>query len=74
MEVLHIRDYIHENDMGEVYECCLYGVFFFLYDYPFINAILRVGKERKKEKKRKVNVIICRCLWKEEIVVLIILS
>ena len=34
------------NSRGDLYESCLYGVFFFVYDYPFINAILRVLIER----------------------------
>ena len=28
---------------GEVYECFLYATFFYVYDYPYINAMMRVG-------------------------------
>ena len=33
----------HSVCRGEVFECCLYALFFYIYDYPFINAMMRVG-------------------------------
>ncbi|KAK8815513.1 hypothetical protein WA538_004643, partial [Blastocystis sp. DL] len=44
-EVLRIRDYIRDNTMGEIFECCLFAVFFFIYDIPYIDAIMRVFME-----------------------------
>lgn len=28
-----------------MFECCLYALYFYIYDYPFINAMMRVGVE-----------------------------
>ncbi|KAK8814895.1 hypothetical protein WA556_006933 [Blastocystis sp. ATCC 50177/Nand II] len=40
--VLRIVDTIQEGGIGEVFECCLYALFFYIYDYPFINAMMRI--------------------------------
>ena len=40
--LLAIRDEIEDNQLGEVYECFLYATFFYIYDYPYINAIMRI--------------------------------
>ena len=32
----------HERNRGDVFECCLYALFFYVYDYPFMNAMMRV--------------------------------
>lgn len=29
-----------------MFECCLYALFFYVYDYPFINAMMRVALRR----------------------------
>lgn len=54
-DLLSIRNEIEEKQLylclilvdlkyrGEVYECFLYAAFFYVYDYPYINAMMRVG-------------------------------
>lgn len=54
-DLLSIRNEIEEKQLylclilvdlkyrGEVYECFLYATFFYVYDYPYINAMMRVG-------------------------------
>ena len=36
---------------GEIFECCLFAVFFFIYDIPYIDAIMRVENFRGSEKE-----------------------
>ena len=48
-------------------EACLYGVFFFLYDYPYITAIMRVESILNYVSRFFVRVeIVARTrLWRE---------
>lgn len=41
-DLLSIRNEIEEKQLGEVYECFLYATFFYVYDYPYINAMMRI--------------------------------